>query len=342
MSNFAACHRSYRACRHSRAGANTAAGTRRVRGTVEKLDGQNLVVKSRDGQTLTVALAPNYTVSALAKKTIADVKYNDYIARPASRAPTASSTASSCASSRRRCAARPKGNSRGTAEPDATMTNATVTGIATAAGGQTVKVKFKDSEFRVRRRAGMPGIRLMSTAMPALLKPGAAVFMVAPEEAGRQLDRGPRHRREGRRQAADVAPDVIPGAAKRQAGTHIQRPMFRVRSQLRRPDAVILRRWARRRTANAHGSLVRLQRPAVAAETGRLYPLFVPAAVGHGRLPDWAGSAPGPSTRRSTRSGCGCSAYLYRAGDHPVARYPQWQRLALVRRMVGVAAFAYG
>ena len=35
----------------------------RVRGTVEKLDGQNLTVKSRDGQSLTIALAANVIVS---------------------------------------------------------------------------------------------------------------------------------------------------------------------------------------------------------------------------------------------------------------------------------------
>src|SRR5438093_7925257 len=46
----------------------------RVRGTVEKLDGQNLVVKAKDGQSLTIALAANYTVSALVKKTAADIK----------------------------------------------------------------------------------------------------------------------------------------------------------------------------------------------------------------------------------------------------------------------------
>src|SRR5260221_82148 len=52
----------------------------RIRGTVEKLDGQNLAVKSRDGQSLTVVLAPNFTVSTLVKKSIGDIKPNDYVA----------------------------------------------------------------------------------------------------------------------------------------------------------------------------------------------------------------------------------------------------------------------
>jgi hypothetical protein len=37
----------------------------RVRGTVDKLDGQNLTVKSRDGQTVTIALAPDVVILAL-------------------------------------------------------------------------------------------------------------------------------------------------------------------------------------------------------------------------------------------------------------------------------------
>src|SRR6266446_9198640 len=52
----------------------------RIRGTVEKLDGQPLTVKSREGPDLTIALAPNFTVSFLVKKTLADVKAGDYIA----------------------------------------------------------------------------------------------------------------------------------------------------------------------------------------------------------------------------------------------------------------------
>src|SRR5258706_7166989 len=52
----------------------------RIRGTVEKLDGQNLTVKPRDGQPVSVALAPNVEVLALVKKTLADIKPGDFVA----------------------------------------------------------------------------------------------------------------------------------------------------------------------------------------------------------------------------------------------------------------------
>jgi len=52
----------------------------RVRGTVDKLDGKNLIVKARDGQTQTVILADDARVIALVKKTIADFKPGDTVA----------------------------------------------------------------------------------------------------------------------------------------------------------------------------------------------------------------------------------------------------------------------
>src|SRR5215469_4374654 len=52
----------------------------RVRGTVEKLDGQALTVKSREGQTVTIALADNVAVAYLVKKNVGDIKPGDNIA----------------------------------------------------------------------------------------------------------------------------------------------------------------------------------------------------------------------------------------------------------------------
>jgi hypothetical protein len=51
-----------------------------VRGKIVKVDGQNLTVKTREGPTVTVALAPNTGVRALEKKKLSDIKNGDYIA----------------------------------------------------------------------------------------------------------------------------------------------------------------------------------------------------------------------------------------------------------------------
>jgi hypothetical protein len=154
----------------------------RIRGTVEKLDGKVLTVKSRDGQSLTINLADNFSVSALVKKTMADVKTNDYVA----------STGVKGADGKLHCVELrifPEAL-RGAAEgqfpwdgvPDSTMTNATVTGLAEVTGGQTVKVNYKgnESEFVADSQCQVFGY---VTGDPGLLKPGAAIFTVAQKSA---------------------------------------------------------------------------------------------------------------------------------------------------------------
>lgn len=150
----------------------------RIRGTVEKLDGLDLTVKSRDGQDMKIALAANYAVSALVKKSAADIKSNDYVA----------STGVKGTDGKLHCVELrifPEAL-RGAAEgqfpwdsmPNSTMTNATVTGIATAGNGQTIKVNYKGtaSEFEVGPDCAVYGY---TQGDPSLLKPGAAVFVVA-------------------------------------------------------------------------------------------------------------------------------------------------------------------
>ena len=150
----------------------------RVRGTIEKLDGNKLTVKTRDGQDLTLILADNFSVSALVKKTIADVKDHDYIA----------STGVKGTDGKLHCVELrifPEAL-RGTAEgqfpwdgvPDSTMTNATVTGMAEATGGQTLKVNYKgtDSEFVAGPECQVFGY---VSGDAGLLKPGATIFTVA-------------------------------------------------------------------------------------------------------------------------------------------------------------------
>jgi hypothetical protein len=54
--------------------------TMRVVGTVDKLDGNNLMVNMRDGAAVTVVLAETAVVFGLEKRTLADIKPGDYLA----------------------------------------------------------------------------------------------------------------------------------------------------------------------------------------------------------------------------------------------------------------------
>src|SRR5437660_12665755 len=52
----------------------------RVRGTIEKLDGNNLMVKSRDGAELKLALKDNVRIGGVVKASLTDVKADSNVA----------------------------------------------------------------------------------------------------------------------------------------------------------------------------------------------------------------------------------------------------------------------
>jgi hypothetical protein len=151
----------------------------RIRGTVDKLDGQTLLIKSRDGQSLSVALAPNFTVLGVVTKSVADIKLGDYVASTSVKGADGKLKAIEVHIF-------PE-NMRGVAEgqfpwdlvPDSVMTNATVAQIISAPLGQVVKVTYKGGgEAEVTVPPGIPIVGYVPADI-GLLKPGAAIFMVA-------------------------------------------------------------------------------------------------------------------------------------------------------------------
>lgn len=161
----------------------------RIRGTVEKLDGQTLTVKSRDGQQLTIALAPNFTVSYVITKTLGDIKAGDYIATTSTKGADGKNHAVELRIF-------PEAQ-RGTAEgqfpwdsmPDSLMTNATVSGVTGAPQGQTLKVTYKGNESEIVV-GPQTAVFAYGSGDASLLKPGAAIFMVAQKRPDGSLTAG--------------------------------------------------------------------------------------------------------------------------------------------------------
>src|SRR5690349_12367107 len=104
----------------------------RIRGTVEKLDGQTLTVKSREGAELTIALAPNFTVSAVVKKSLADIKTGDYVGAASLKGADGKLNALEVLIFPEAMRGTGEGERPWDLVPDSLMTNATVAGIATA------------------------------------------------------------------------------------------------------------------------------------------------------------------------------------------------------------------
>jgi hypothetical protein len=150
----------------------------RIRGTVEKLDGQSLMVESRDGQQLTIVLAPNFAVRYLVKKSLADVKSGDFVATTSTKGTDGKNHSVELRIFPEAMRGLGEGQYAWDLMPDSLMTNATVTGIAGAPQGQTLKVTYKGGESEIVVGPDTP-VFTYESGDASLLKPGAAVFLVA-------------------------------------------------------------------------------------------------------------------------------------------------------------------
>jgi Domain of unknown function (DUF5666) len=153
--------------------------TVRVRGTIEKVDGQILTVKSRDGNALTIKLADNPRVTAMVKAALADIKVGDFIGVTAMPQPDGSQKAIGLHifmdAQRGVVPARFLPWDR---EPGSTMTNADVESTVAGVDGQTMMVKYPEGEKKVIVPPDTPVVRFVPGNLGDL-KPGAQVFIVA-------------------------------------------------------------------------------------------------------------------------------------------------------------------
>ena len=150
----------------------------RIRGTVEKLDGQTLTVKSREGQQLTIALAPNFTVAAVVKKSLDDIKAGDFVGAASTKGTDGKLHALEVLIFPEALRGTGEGERAWDLTPDSLMTNATVAGIASAAQGQALKVTYKGGESEIIVAPSTPVVTF-APGDASLLKPGAAVFIGA-------------------------------------------------------------------------------------------------------------------------------------------------------------------
>lgn len=122
----------------------------RIRGTIEKIDGAMISLKSRDGGMLNVKLADDVRVSALVKATLADIKTDTFIGIAGLPQPDGSIKAFSIhifLPAQRGVV--PDRHGPWDAQPGSTMTNAYVVSQVAGTDGNTLTVKYKDGEKKV-------------------------------------------------------------------------------------------------------------------------------------------------------------------------------------------------
>jgi hypothetical protein len=149
--------------------------TQRVKGTIEKVDGNTLLIKGPDGAPVTLTLADNALIVGVVKATLADIKEGSYIGSGALPQPDGTQKAVEVhifAESQRGTGDGHRANWDGA--PGGTMTNGAVGQSVTGVEGPVVTVKYKDGEKKVVVGPNVPIVRY-EVGDKTELKPGAAI-----------------------------------------------------------------------------------------------------------------------------------------------------------------------
>ena len=150
----------------------------RVRGEIEKVDGNTLTVKSREGATVTVKLKDNAVISGVEKAALADIKQNSFVGITAM--PQADGTQKAIEvhifPEARRGAG--EGHRPWDLVPKSTMTNANVEQLVTAVDGPMLTMKYKDGEKKISVPNNATIVQFVN-GDKSDLKPGAKVFVAA-------------------------------------------------------------------------------------------------------------------------------------------------------------------
>jgi hypothetical protein len=152
--------------------------TVRVRGTIERADGNNLIVKSRDGAELKIALAEKALIVAIVKASLADIKQGSFVGVTGMPQADGSQRAIEVHIFPESMRGTGEGHYPWDLRPGSTMTNANVEQTVTGVDGHTLSVKYKDGE----KKLIVPPDATIVTYVPgdkSELKPGTKVFIAA-------------------------------------------------------------------------------------------------------------------------------------------------------------------
>jgi hypothetical protein len=150
----------------------------RVRGTIERVDGDVYVVKARGGTELKVKLADNATVVALTKASLADIKQGSYVGVAGLPQADGSQKALEVHIFPESMRGVGDGHRGWDLQPSSTMTNGSVEQTAASSDGQVLTLKYKDGEKKIVVPPDIP-IVVYVPGDKSELKAGAAIFISA-------------------------------------------------------------------------------------------------------------------------------------------------------------------
>ena len=154
----------------------------RIRGTVEKLDGNTLTVKARSGESMQVKLADNAVVMGVVKASVADIASGKFIGTTTVGERDGALVAEEVHIFPEDMRGTGEGHRDWDLRPDSKMTNAAVADIVRMSDNRVMTVRYKGGEKKI---LVTPKTVVVSytPADRAELKPGAPVFINAQKSA---------------------------------------------------------------------------------------------------------------------------------------------------------------
>jgi endonuclease YncB( thermonuclease family) len=154
----------------------------RLRGTIAAIDGKTVTIATREGSSVNVKLADNWTVALVAPVTVADIKQGSFVGI-ASMGTDADRTALEVLVFPEAMKGSNEGHYPWDLQPESMMTNATVSTVASASDGQTLKLEYKGGGTQtIKVKPGTPIVTFMPGAQSDA-KVGAKVFVGAAKAA---------------------------------------------------------------------------------------------------------------------------------------------------------------
>jgi hypothetical protein len=155
--------------------------TVRIRGTVERIDGQVYVVKNRDGMELKLTLTDNPLFVAIVPSTLADIKQGMFVGSAGTMQPDGVQKAIEVHIFPESMRGTGEGHYDWDLLPKSKMTNANVEQAVTSVDGKVLSVKYKDGE---KKLLVTPETTVVTYEMGKKdeVQPGTKIFVTAKKQ----------------------------------------------------------------------------------------------------------------------------------------------------------------
>ena len=150
----------------------------RVRGTIDRVEGDVFIVKARGGSELRLKLQENAMVVALIKASLADIKQGSYVGVSGMPQPDGSQKALEVHIFPESMRGVGDGHRGWDLQASSTMTNGNVEQTVASADGQVLMLKYKDGEKKIVVPSDIPIVSYVPGNRSELVQ-GASIFVAA-------------------------------------------------------------------------------------------------------------------------------------------------------------------